>query len=382
VQSGDKFSFFVTCPRGTEGALRRELVTMRIGSPKGDRGGVWFEGPLSMAMGVCLYARTAVRVLLKLTEFEVGDAQSLYDGARAVDWRDWLTAKSTLAVDANVRDAPALSHSGFAGLKVKDAVVDSLRDTLGARPDVDPKRPDVSIVLHVAGRQGALFLDLAGEPLHRRGYRVAMTDAPLKETLAAAVLALGGVRADQPFVDPMAGGGTLAIEHALHARGLAPGLRRLFGFERWPAFDQTLRASWERLRAEAETAALAPRAPLPPIVCADVSPEAVGAARRNASAAGVDGDLTFDVADVRALERRWDTGTVCTNPPYGERLASEDLDALYRGMGRAFRHLSGWSVVVLSGNPLFSRALPFKPAISHRLFNGPLEVRLLRYEIS
>ena len=377
----DKHRFFVTCPRGTEGALKRELVGMRIGSPKGDHGGVWFDGPLPMAMGVCLRARTAVRVLLRLAEFDASDANGLYDGARAVDWSAWLTAKSTLAVDASVRDNPALTHSGFAALKVKDAVVDSLRDALGARPDVDPKTPDVSIVLHVAGRQGALFLDLAGEPLHRRGYRVAMTDAPLKETLAAAVLALGGVALDRPFVDPMAGGGTLAIEHALAARGLPPGLRRRFGFERWPTLDAPTRAAWEATRAAAEAAAMEPRAPLPPIVCADISSEAVGAARRNAAAAGVDDDLTFEVADAAALERRWDAGTVCTNPPYGERLQSQDLGKLYRDVGRAFMGLGGFRVVVLSGSPLFSRALPLKPAVSHRLFNGPLEVRLLRYEI-
>jgi putative N6-adenine-specific DNA methylase len=241
----------------------------------------------------------------------------------------------------------------------------------------------VSIVLHLAGRRGALFLDLAGDPLHRRGYRVAMTDAPLKETLAAAVLALGGVALDRPFVDPMAGGGTLAIEHALAARGFAPGLRRKFGFERWPAFDEAARAAWSEMRAEAEAVALASssRPPLAPIVCADVSPEALGAARRNASAAGVDDVITFEQADVAALERRWDAGTVCTNPPYGERLQSRDLDALYRGMGRAFQRLAGWSVVVLSGSPLFARAFPRKPSVSHRLFNGPLEVRLLRYEI-
>ena len=377
----DKFKFFVTCPRGTEGALKRELVGLRIGSPKGDRGGVSFDGPLPMAMNVCLRARTAVRVLLRLAEFDARDAQALYDGARAIDWRAWLTAQSTLAVDASVRDNPALTHSGFAALKVKDAVVDSLRDALGARPDVDTQRPDVSIVLHVAGGQGALFLDLAGEPLHRRGYRVAMTDAPLKETLAAAVLALGGVAADRPFVDPMAGGGTLAIEHALAARGLPPGLRRSFGFERWPTLDEPTRAAWRRARAEAEAAAMAPRAPLPPIVCADVSDGALGAARRNASAAGVDEDLTFELADAAALERRWDAGTVCTNPPYGERLQPRDLERLYRDFGRALQRLHGWSVVVLSGSPLFSYALPFKPAVSHRLFNGPLEVRLLRYEI-
>jgi putative N6-adenine-specific DNA methylase len=377
----DQHRFFVTCPRGTEGALRRELAAMRIAGAKGDRGGVWFEGPLPMAMNVCLRARTAVRVLLRLGELEARDARSLYEGARAVDWPAWLTSSSTLAVDASVRDNPALTHSGFAALKVKDAVVDALRDAHGARPDVDPKKPDVSIVLHVAGPRAALFLDLAGEPLHRRGWRVAMTDAPLKETLAAAVLALGGVTDDRPFVDPMAGGGTLAIEHALAARGIAPGLRRRFGFERWPTLDETLRAAWERTRADAEAAAMASRAPLPPIVCADISPDALGAARRNASAAGVDEDLTFELADAAALERRWDAGTVCTNPPYGERLQPRDLEKLYRDVGRAFQRLHGWSVVVLSGSPLFSRALPWKPAVSHRLFNGPLEVRLLRYEI-
>ncbi|HVX95385.1 MAG TPA: THUMP domain-containing protein [Polyangia bacterium] len=377
----EKFTFFVTCPRGTEGALRRELVGMRIGSPKGDRGGVWFDGPLWMAMGVCLRARTAVRVLLKLSEFELRDAKALYDAARAVEWPRWLTAESTLAVDASVKDNPALTHTGFAALKVKDAVVDALRDELGSRPDVDTRRPDVSIVLHVAGQRGALFLDLAGEPLHRRGYRVAMHEAPLKETLAAAVLSLGGVPTDRPFVDPMAGGGTLAIEHALAARGIPPGLRRRFGFERWPNLDEEARAAWDRTRAEVEAAAMAPRAPLPPIVCADVDPEALGAARRNASAAGVDEDITFELADAAALERRWDTGTVCTNPPYGERLQPRDLERLYRDVGRAFMRLSGWAVVVLSGSPLFSRALPWKPTISHRLFNGPLEVRLLRYEI-
>lgn len=379
----DRFTFFVTCPRGTEGALRRELTGLRIGSPKGDRGGVWFEGPLTMAMAVCLRARTAVRVLMRLAEFQVSDGESLYAGARAVPWRDWLSAQSTLAVDANVRDTAGLTHSGFAALKVKDAVVDSLREALGARPDVDTQQPDVSIVLHVAVGQGALFLDLAGDPLHRRGYRVAMTEAPLKETLAASVLALGNVSPELPFIDPMAGGGTLAIEHALAARGIAPGLRRRFGFERWPAFlgDETLSAAWTKLRAEAEAAAMAPREPLPPIVCADLSAEALGAARRNASAAGVDEDLTFEHVDATALEKRWEHGTVCTNPPYGERLQSRDLEGLYRTFGRALQRLSGWSVVVLSGSPLFTRALPFKPIVSHRLFNGPLETRLLRYEI-
>jgi len=376
-----KFRFFVTCARGTEGALRREIAAMRIAGAKGDFGGVWFEGPIEMGMRVCLRARVAVRVLMQLATFEANDAATLYDGARAVAWRDWLTAKSTLSVHGSVRDTPTLTHSGFAALKVKDAVVDVLRDAYGARPDVDTKSPDVGIVVHIAAGKAGLFLDLAGEALHRRGYRVAMVEAPLKETLAAAVLALGGARADLPFVDPMAGSGTLAIEHALAARGIAPGLRRRFGFERWPSLAPEDHADWGRMRAEAEDAAMAAqKTKLPPIVCADISTDALNAARQNASAAGVDDALTFERADVAALDRRWPAGTVVTNPPYGERLKPDTLSGLYRAMARSFARLGGWRVVVLSGSPLWSREMRPKPAVSHKLFNGPLEVRLLCYD--
>ena len=137
----DKFRFFVTCAHGTEGPLRKELAAMRIAGAKGDRGGVWFEGPLAMGMSVCLHARVAVRVLMQLTTFEARDQQELYDGARAVPWRDWLTATSTFAVHAEVHDTPSLSHSGFAALKVKDAVADALRDALGRGPTSIPSRP-------------------------------------------------------------------------------------------------------------------------------------------------------------------------------------------------------------------------------------------------
>lgn len=394
----NRFRFFVTCARGTEGALRRELVGLRIGSPKGDAGGVWFEGPLRMAMAVCLHARVAVRVLLQVADFAAATTDQLYEAARAVDWTAWLTTKSTLAVHASIRTpeagaAPGLTHSGYAALKVKDAVVDTLRDKLGARPDVDAKDPDVGLVLHVAGARARLFLDLAGEPLHRRGYRVAMTDAPLKETLAAAVLALGGARLDEPFVDPMGGSGTLVIEQALAARGIAPGLERRFGFERWPAFTASASAAaerrdaWRELVDAARAQAAAGRAaPAPaPIVYGDIDEEAVAAARRNAAAAGVAADIQFQRTDVASLldevAARWPRGTVCTNPPYGERLTERDLAALYRRMATSFKRLGGeWAVVVLSGNPLLTREMKVKPRITHRLFNGPLEVRLLRYE--
>lgn len=398
--------------------MRREIAGLRIAGARGDIGGVWFEGPLEMGFAVCLHARVAMRVLLEVSRFAADDADGLYAGARAVDWKAWMTTRTTLAVSADVSDVPALRHSGFAALKVKDAVVDALRDALGARPDVNPRSPDVAIRLHVQKSEARLFLDLAGEPLHRRGYRVAMTDAPLKESLAAAVLLLGRLDPALPFVDPMCGSGTLAIEHALLARRIAPGLSRRFGFQRWPvAQSESVRRAWDGLVAAARADVL-PQAPAP-IVCAERFPDAVESARQNATAAGVARDLIFEVADVREISPRWPAGNLVTNPPYGERLMGEaaasssspparptgppalrpdgqpawdaatrdahvqqlKLAGLYRGMSEALERFRGWGIVILSGNPMWTQEMRRRPSISHRLFNGPLEVRLLRYDI-
>ncbi|HTT70350.1 MAG TPA: THUMP domain-containing protein [Anaeromyxobacteraceae bacterium] len=401
--------FFATCAKGTEGALRRELSRLALHAVRGERGGVAFEGDLEDALRVCLQTRVAMRVLLFLARFPAPDAAALYDGARAVDWSPWLTKRTTLAVEASVRDS-ALTHSMFAALKVKDAVVDALRERLGARPDVDPKDPDVRIVLHLSRDLADLALDLSGEPLHRRGYRALATLAPLKETLAAAVLLLGHVDPDQPFLDPMCGSGTLAIEQALAARRLAPGLPRAFGFQRWPGYRGALQSAFDRLREEARRSAL-PAAPAP-IVARDLFPRALEVARRNAERAGVAGDVRFERGDARELDPAAfpEAGTLCTNPPYGERLmggrpppAGEvprsggragpkgtarderverlKLAGLYRGLALAVSRFHGWQAVFLSGNPLLEEAMGRAPAVSHRLWNGPLEVRLLRYPL-
>lgn len=373
-------NFFVTCAKGTEGALRRELVALRIRGPRGATGGVSFAGSFMDGMRVCLHARVAMRVLLEVASFPATDADQLYAGAHAVDWTDFVGRGMTIAVHATTQDQPNLHHSGFAALKVKDGVVDMLRDRNGRRPDVNPRDPDVAIVLHLRGSEARLFVDLAGEPLHRRGYRVAMVEAPLKESLAAAVLSLGGVAPDRPFFDPMAGSGTLAIEHALAARGMAPGLRRRFGFERWVTAEQ--RRIWESLVRLAEANAL-PHAPAA-IVARDLDSQAIAAARRNAEAAGVAGDIRFEVGDVTKLPPPVGAGTLCSNPPYGERLeapeAGGDVQRLYSGIGRVLGGMPGWRAVFLSGNPGLAKAIGRRPAVSHRLWNGPLEARLLVFE--
>jgi putative N6-adenine-specific DNA methylase len=406
--------FFATCAKGTEGALRKELAAAGLKHLKGERGGVHFEGPLEAGMRACLHARTAMRVLLEVATFPAPDRDGLYEGARAAAWTEWLTPKHTFAVEASVAST-TLTHSGFAALVVKDAVVDALREAAGERPNVDPKDPDVLLVLHVARDQATLSLDLAGHPLHRRGYRAEMTKAPLKETLGAAMLSLGGVALDAPFVDPMAGSGTLAIEHALRARRIPPGLGRSFGFQRWPGYRGGPQSTWDRLRAEARANVL-PRAPAP-ILARDLNPKAVAAMRANAEAAGVAGDLVIEQGDARDLLPAHAAGTICTNPPYGERLggvgdrleppgrartgrdhgarrreqvevrdedprvADKKLAGFYRGFAEMLARHPGWAAVILSGNDALQRAIPWRPQIDHRLWNGPLEVHLLRYVI-
>jgi len=372
-------NFFVSCAKGTEGALRRELVALRIRAPRGDTGGVTFDGSFEDGMKVCLWSRVAMRVLLELSAFPAPHAEALYAGARGISWSEHLDSKSTFAVSASVQGSETLRHSGFAALKVKDAVADALRDQLGSRPDVSTEDPDVSLFLHLRGAEARLFLDLAGEPLHRRGYRVAMTEAPLKETLAAAVLALGRVDPALPFVDPMTGSGTLAIEHALAARKMAPGLQRRHGFERWPRFGKGVDRIWASLQRTAREGALA-AAPAA-IIARDVSPDAIVAARRNAKEAGVAADIAFEVGDVADLRQPGPEGTVCLNPPYGERLAPAGLQELYKRTAQRLRRMKGWAVVMLAGNPALAHAMGGKPVLSHKLWNGPIEVRLLRYEV-
>ena len=397
--------FFATCARGTEGALRRELSALRLHGVRGERGGVAFEGPLEAGMKACLHVRTAMRVMLELGRFPAPDAGALYEGARALPWSDWLDVRTTLAVDASVA-SETITHSGFAALKVKDAVVDALRERLGARPDVDTADPDVRIALHLARDEATLSLDLAGEPLHRRGWRVEQGPAPLKETLAAAVLLLGGADTELPLVDPMAGSGTFPVEHAMRARRIAPGLGRAFGFQRWPPYRGGPQSSFDHLRAEARAAVL-PRAPAP-IVARDLHPKALAALRRNVAEAGLAEDIRVEEGDARDLGPMAAQGTLVLNPPYGERLMSgrggrgapstsarsaglrsgraestevKKLRGFYRGLAEMLERHAGWTALLLSGNPLLAAEVKRRPSVDHRLWNGPLEVHLLKYAI-
>jgi 23S rRNA G2445 N2-methylase RlmL len=209
--------FFASAAKGTEGALRDEFRALRLPKVRADRGGVHFEGTLEHAMRACLSSHLAMRILWELTTFTAYDADDLYAGMRMVPWHEHLSAQHTLAVRATCANS-ALTHTQFIALRTKDAIVDALRDRSGVRPDVNVDDPDVSITVRVARDVVTVYLDLSGEPLHRRGYRLAVTEATLKETLAAALLQLSGWKPGLPLLDPLAGSGTIAIEAAMIAR--------------------------------------------------------------------------------------------------------------------------------------------------------------------
>jgi len=335
---------------------------------------VHFEGPLAEAARACLWTRVAARVLVEIASFEAKDADALYDGVRAVDWTPWLTPATTLAVRAACRSS-LLTHTGFIAQKTKDAIVDVLRDRLGSRPSVDRTDPDVGVAVHLAKDHATLYLDAGGGSLHERGWRSRSGAAPLRETLAAAVVRLSGWDRQRPLLDPLCGAGTIAIEAAAWSRSIAPGLGRArFGLERWASHDDAARATMRELRQHAREAPLRDG---PVVRASDVDERALERTRENARDAGV--ELVVERRDAQEIEPLAPAGTIVTNPPYGARL---DADAaLYDNLARSFRALHGHTVALLAGTPALERAMNREPSRWWILHNGPIECRLLVYGI-
>ncbi|MEI8254636.1 MAG: THUMP domain-containing protein, partial [Deltaproteobacteria bacterium] len=327
------YQLFATAAKGTEGVLRDELRELSFRDVRADRGGVHFAGSIDEAARACLHSRIAMRILVQLGRFPAPSAQALYDGARTVDFTPYLSAHHTIAVSGTCRSS-VLTHSHFIALKTKDAIVDQLRDLSGARPSVDIRDPDVRIAVHLVRDVATLYLDASGEPLHRRGYRRDLSEAPIKETLAAAILRLAGWDRARPLIDPMCGSGTFVIEADHWARNVAPGLARNFGFERWATHDRAARTRFESLR-EAARAEQLDRGP--ETLGTDVDEMALGAARANARTG--QSHARFEQRSIRDLQPTDPPGFVVTNPPYGERLEADD--ELYRELAQALSRMRG-----------------------------------------
>lgn len=326
-------ALFATCTRGVEEVLAGELIALGMAEVKPGRGGVHFAGEMPEVWRANLWLRTANHVLWPLGSFPAHDADSLYAGVRAAaEWTAYLQPHMAFAVDVTVRgDAPAgLRHTHFVALRVKDAIVDAVRDDAGARPSIDTKVPDLRIHAHLEGGTCALSLDSSGESLHRRGYRSGDAPAPLKETLAAALVLLSGWRGDTPLLDPMCGSGTLIVEAALIAANRAPGLSRRFGFEGWLGFD---RDAFTRVHDEAAAAARPIRVP---IAGSDVDPRAITQARRSLTGAGLGSAATLFRAALDDVTPPGPApGMLICNPPYGERVGEADPSRRERGAERA-----------------------------------------------
>jgi 23S rRNA (guanine2445-N2)-methyltransferase / 23S rRNA (guanine2069-N7)-methyltransferase len=372
---------FVPCAKGLEYLLADELSALGAGRATAAVAGANAEGEATLVYRVLLESRLASRALWPLAEFECPDEAALYEGVYAIDWSEHLDTGLTLAVDANV-SGTGITHARFAALRVKDAVVDQFRQRGGQRPSVDTEAPDIRINVSVRKGQAAVSIDLGG-PLHRRGWRQMQGEAPLKETLAAAVLLRGGwpaVHADGGgLLDPMCGSGTLVIEAALMAAEVAPGLQR-FG-ERlptgWLGFDV---AQWTTLCDAARARGAAGRAVLRPCLFgSDSDPHAVRAAQANAEAAGVAAAMAFSVCDVLDLEAPdagLKTGLVACNPPYDQRLMADT--SLYRELGDALkRAVPDWRAAILAGDRDLARATGIRARKVYGVFNGALECALL-----
>jgi 23S rRNA (guanine2445-N2)-methyltransferase / 23S rRNA (guanine2069-N7)-methyltransferase len=386
---GALLELFATCPRGMEDLLAVELKELGGAEVRRARGGVSLRGDLAVAYGAALWARTASRILLRLAAFPSADADELYAGIAAIEWEEHIGPDATIAVDFPVT-GPGITDTRFGAMRVKDAIVDRLREKRGSRPDVDTRDPDVRINVALVGARAVVAVDLSGPPLHRRGWREpgVQAAAPLKENLAAAVLLAAGwpALAEQgaAFHDPMCGSGTLVIEAALIAADIAPGLaRESWGFQRWAGHDASVwaavrGAAVERARARRERA-------IGPLSGADIDAKVVGIATDNARRAGVADLIRWQTAPlgaaavpVPAIADLVMPGLVAVNPPYGERLADRaGSDALYARLGDDLSaRFEGWRAAILAPDEgTLALAHLVGPHI-RPLHNGPLEIVL------
>jgi putative N6-adenine-specific DNA methylase len=367
--------YFAPCPRGLEGVLGAELDALGAVEVRGTDGGAAFAGPLELACRVNLESRIASRVLWRVGGGRYRDERDVHALAKDIDWKRLFRAERTLRVDVAATRSP-LASLEFATLTIKDAVCDRLRADTGTRPSVDKRAPDVRVAAYLTGDEATFYLDTSGEPLFKRGWRRDTDEAPLRENLAAGLIALTGWSPGTPFLDPMCGSGTLAIEAAQIAAQRAPGLARTFGFQKLEWYDGP---TWQRVRQKAvDRAMAAPPPDAPAIFASDLAPGAVAKAQSNARAAKVERFVAMETADVLARGAPAPAGILLSNPPYGVRIADLDrLAAFYPRLGDALKQrFAGWTAWLFTGDLRLAKLVHLRVERRIPLFNGAIECRL------
>ena len=369
--------FFAPCPRGLEGVLEQELHDLGVPATSKTDGGVGFTAPWSTMYWVNLKSHIASRILWEVGRSSYKTEDDVYRTAYALPWPDWFAPSQTIKVKVSARRCP-LPSLDFLTLRIKDAVCDKFVSTRQRRPSVDTERPHIKLDAFLDQSTVTFYLDTSGEPLFKRGYRIASVEAPLRENLAAGILRLAGWTPSEILLDPMCGGGTIALEAALMARRIPPGVARHFAFERLLIHDAKL---WGRLRE----AALAKRLAEVPaaIYASDHDSAMVKIAQRAFQGAGVVVDIRLKQSDILDLEAPAEQGVMVINPPYGVRLSQADeLASLYPKLGDWLkRRFAGWRVYVLTGDARVPKLIGLAPSKRIPLFNGDLECRLYEFVI-
>ena len=369
--------------KGLEQVLAQELIELGANDVLIERRAVSFKGDKALLYRANLCLRTAIRVLVPIKEERlrlqkgVKPEDQVYEIAKSIDWSRFMTADTSFAIDATVY-SELFRNSLFVTYRVKDAIVDYWKGITGKRPNVNTENPDLRVNLHVGNDHVTISLDSSGESLHKRGYRVANTEAPINEALAAGMLLLAGWKGQSDFYNPMCGSGTLPIEAALIARNIAPGVfRKSFAFEKWPDFDADL---WSDIYNDDSQE----REFDHKIYGSDASFFAIQQATKNVKAAGIGRDI--ELKQVRMEEISAITSAsplVMINPPYGERLASnKDMEDLYGKIGSALKHhFTGATAWIISSNEAAMKCIGLKPSKKLRLLNGELDCQFNRYDL-
>lgn len=387
-------TFLATCARGTESLLETEILREL---PTADNlrpvsGGVLFDGGIDVGMAACLHLRIANRVQLRLLQTSVRDEDGVYDTVRSLEPSivHWVGPDHTLAVRGHARD-DNIRNGHYLALRIKDAVVDAQRDALGRRSSVDKDAPDVQFAAHVIKGTLRVFVELQGAPLSQRGYRPTSGRAPLRETLAAALLEFSGWRGNSPLHDPMCGAATIPIEAAWIARATAPGLLRAvggaagiggFGFERWPHFDSELADTWRTLVDAAR--AWRRRDRLPTILATDTDRRVIDVARTCVKRARLGSAIEPRIADACELQPLHPPGHFVFNPPWGTRLQPEQngqLIDLYERVSSRVHACDGHTLTLLAPPALLKRAIHLRPDATQRIPHGTIDVQMARYRI-
>lgn len=362
--------------QGLEPLLAQELTELGAGDIQIGRRMVTFTGDKEMMYRANFCLRTAIRILKPIKYFKAKSADDVYAAVKEIDWTEYLSPQTTFAVDSVVF-SPEFHHSKFVAYKVKDAIADQFRERTGSRPNVSVSNPDIQLHIHISDYDATLALDSSGESLHRRGYRQETVAAPLNEVLAAGIIMMTGWKGETDFLDPFCGSGTLCIEAALIARGIAPGIfRQSYAFEKWPDFDRDL---FEQVYNDDSNE----REFEHHIYGRDNDPKAVGIASRNVRAAGLSKDITIEDADFTKVPLKGQMENcplIVTNPPYGERISSPDLLGLYKTIGQKLkREHTGGEAWVLSFREECFEQIGLKPSLKTPLYNGSLECELRKY---